>query len=79
MNQAPITGRQFSTIVRAAIRKRVPGAKITDVAISKQKFPTGARGFVATGKATGKGRTAHFRATSSDTAFRVVFFEEGPE
>lgn len=76
MQQAPNTSRQFGSIVRRAIRNRVPGAQIANLTVKATKFPTGIKGYTATGTATAQGRTAEFRAVSNGSAFRVSFFNE---
>jgi hypothetical protein len=77
MKKAPGSSRQFGNIVRRAIREHVLGASVTNLTVQSVKFPTGIRGFIAKGVATGKGRTARFTAISTGTGFRVDFYGEG--
>lgn len=76
MHTAPASSRQFGSVVRRAIREQVPGAAVTNLTVKAVKFPTGVKGFIAKGTATGKGRTARFTAISAGTGFRVDFYGE---
>ena len=73
---APKTSRQFGSTVRSAIRRRIPGATITGLTVKAVKYPTGVKGFTATGTATAQDRTARFLAMGTDIGFEVTFFEE---
>lgn len=78
MQKAPGSSRKFGSIVRRAIREQVRGVSITNLTVQSVTFPTGIRGFIAKGFATGEGRTAGFTAISTGTGFRVDFHGERP-
>jgi hypothetical protein len=66
---------QFSSLVRAEIRDRVPGAKIS-IRTKAVKYPTGERGYIARGTATARGKTARFVAQGNGVGMWVTFSNE---
>jgi hypothetical protein len=76
---APKSAREFSSLIRKEIRRRIPGAKVTSIRTRSVRFPTGARGYVSTGTATARGRKADFCATGVETGFQVTFTNETME
>ena len=73
---APKTSRQFGSTVRAAIRRRISGATITGLTVKAVNYPTGVKGFTATGTATAQGKTARFFAMGTVIGFEVSFYDE---